>query len=1271
MGAATIPGAGLGASMTAEELVDDIQRRLDACAAGDLGPVVDEQAKVNREALWAAEYDGIKAPIHVFQLVGWLSWYRYLSLPDGEEGGEFYQAARMFAALSDTGAEVPEALGWYLPMSSGRRHSKRVKVASAGIWLVRATFQAMYTDAPITVRQAIKELPDRQFPVTGPYSYLVTILSDLGASLGIRFLRTHATEDIDQAVDVLRFAVERIPPGHPERWLALTNLGTVLEERSRRTGLVSDMDDAVAAFCQAAEVAPPGVDRDDLAETIVRFQHGGGPSGLDHAIEARRRAVDRAPDGRGRAELRAQLAGELLVRFERTQRPDDLRDCIQESRAAIAALPDELRTAECLSNLGLGLYLSSERSGDLDDLDHAIAVFRQSVARAGDGSLSKAILLTRLGLGLSKRFDWAGNPADLEEAIAVGREALAASQDPEQHPNILSNLAGTLNRAFEVSGRLPYLEEAFTYLREALDLSPVDSPYRAAYLTNLASALRYRFNRIGDIADLDESIECSRAAVDAVPVGHLERADYESSLSGRLRARFERLHDPSDLDEAITIGRRAVESMPLTDPWSAERLSTLFGALRMRYEHARNPADLEEAIAVGRRAVDASLADDSARPRRMANLAVGLWIRFEHAGDLSDLEEALDLGRQAIEATPPLHPDRARYLYGQGRMRRVRFERLGLAEDATAAIGMWREAARMPIADTYSRLEAAYHWGRLAATMGNWPEAVHGYAAAVELLPLLAWRGAARRSREQLLSDWPSLARDAGACAVMAQQPELGLQLLEQGRGVLWSDLLDVNADLAALHQAAGELAERLETCRATLDLLATGPESGQPVSGLAEAMPATRSAARGTTDSRMALAREWDELVEQVRAIDGFEDFLRPARPEALLAAAANGPVVVINVSRWRCDALIVTADGVRVEELPRLSAESVTSKASEYLRVLQQLERAADDLHSARELLDQPHHGLDAITHYTAAKKALRDAQRDRDQVLAVVLGWLWDEICDPVLTALGFVGSPGQGQSWPRLWWCPTGLLTLLPLHAAGHYDASGRSSGRAVLDRVVSSYTPTLRALLETRRPLDPPPDSNRMLVVALAETPGELPLADVARERELLTSLFARRHTVLAGPAATWAAVRAELPRHRWVHCSCHGGQDLEDPSRGGLVLHDRLLSVADFSTGHYRGEFAFLSACMTATGGVDVPDEVITLAAALHYTGYRHVIGTLWSVYDTIAADIAEGVYAELAVAGQFDAARSAYALHNTIRMLRDDDQCPPSSWAPFAHTGP
>src|SRR5690242_6078558 len=103
-----------------------------------------------------------------------------------------------------------------------------------------------------------------------------------------------------------------------------------------------------------------------------------------------------------------------------------------------------------------------------------------------------------------------------------------------------------------------------------------------------------------------------------------------------------------------------------------------------------------------------------------------------------------------------------------------------------------------------------------------------------------------------------------------------------------------------------------------------------------ADMMPDAQADLSQMVDRRMALAREWDELVEQVRKLEGFEDFLRPPPLEKLLPAAANGPVAIINVSQWRCDALIITTTGVQVKELPSVTAESVTETTSDYLRVL-----------------------------------------------------------------------------------------------------------------------------------------------------------------------------------------------------------------------------------------------------------------------------------------------------------------------------------------------
>ena len=61
--------------------------------------------------------------------------------------------------------------------------------------------------------------------------------------------------------------------------------------------------------------------------------------------------------------------------------------------------------------------------------------------------------------------------------------------------------------------------------------------------------------------------------------------------------------------------------------------------------------------------------------------------------------------------------------------------------------------------------------------------------------------------------------------------------------------------------------------------------------------------------------------------------------------------------------------------------------------------------------------------------------------------VLDWLWDAVAEPVLAVLGRTGPPSDGEPGPRVWWCPTGPLTVLPIHAAGHHPRH-RTSAAAV-------------------------------------------------------------------------------------------------------------------------------------------------------------------------------------------------------------------------------
>jgi CHAT domain-containing protein len=200
----------------------------------------------------------------------------------------------------------------------------------------------------------------------------------------------------------------------------------------------------------------------------------------------------------------------------------------------------------------------------------------------------------------------------------------------------------------------------------------------------------------------------------------------------------------------------------------------------------------------------------------------------------------------------------------------------------------------------------------------------------------------------------------------------------------------------------------------------------------------------------------------------------------------------------------------------------------------------------------------------------------------------------------------------------------------------------------------------------------------MLAVALPETPGLSELPQAGMEVEQVTR-FAPGATVLTGRRATRARLLADLPGHSFLHFAGHGLQNPDDLASGALYTYDHQeegpITLSDLAQLRLTdARLAFLSACEAAVGSYDAPDEAIHLAGSLLVAGFTHVIATQWTVFDTIAPQVAEGFYARLSSRddrGQtyLDPAGSARALHDAIARLRDRYQS--LLWAPYLHIGP
>ena len=86
-------------------------------------------------------------------------------------------------------------------------------------------------------------------------------------------------------------------------------------------------------------------------------------------------------------------------------------------------------------------------------------------------------------------------------------------------------------------------------------------------------------------------------------------------------------------------------------------------------------------------------------------------------------------------------------------------------------------------------------------------------------------------------------------------------------------------------------------------------------------------------------------------------------------------------------------------------------------------------------------------------------------------------------------------------------------------------------------------------------------------------------------------------------------------------------------------------------------------------------DEGLHLAAAVQYSGFRSVVGTMWAMADVDGRDLAENFYKALFSNSRRDQGipyheRSAKALRFAVKKLRKKRRISLERWVNFVHYG-
>ncbi|MET8206229.1 CHAT domain-containing protein [Streptomyces sp. NPDC005373] len=1047
------------------------------------------------------------------------------------------------------------------------------------------------------------------------------LLGRAAAACVQRFQETGDIATIQRAVTLARAAIAADPApanvsaeagGIPPEYLA--TLGIALHMQHKATGDVDDLTEALKLI--RAAVAALGNDSPDRAGQLVN------------------------------------LASVLHSLHEITPSTEVLEEAIATGREGVATLPDDCPDrdrAMVLSNLGSGLIMRYERGGRVEDIGEAVSFQRAAVALTPVGHPDRPKWLNNLGTALNTLTVYGvGARPPVKEAVAVMRESVAALPDGDPtRPMALTNLVNALFGLFRRTGDMELLREATDVARAAVDVTPTHIPQRAIPLNNLGLVLQNLHAHTGDTEPLLEAITACRDAVAAVPDAHPSRAGYLINLGACLQSLFECSGKPEDIVAAVAVCREAGASLPYGHPARFLQLFRLAHALRAQAITGNGAEALDNAVAVIRNALAVAPVDHPQRALAVVILSSCLRLQSFRDGDPAPLFKAITATREALDAMPGDLPQRTSVLDEHATTLHALHNHTPQAHLLTTEIlTCSRPVAEDDSAPIASRLAALRRIAMLAGRADQGEEgreeALAAADAAIALLPQIGLGDLDLSDRGRLLGNASALPSIAAAAALDTGRPGRAVELLEQSRGVLTAESVAAgSADLDRLRAAAPDLAAALEdlrTRRGALDQ-PTSATFGPPL------QPGARAGAR-----RDAQA-EWEQLLTQIRSVNGFSAFLKPPGAAELTAQAAEGPVVYVCAAPTRCDALVLTGnptDPVHVVPLDTFSE--------------------MEALHQAITL----ENAVAAAGDPAVAPAARRAAQRE----ILDVLAWLWDAVTEPVLTALGHTGPPAPGAPWPRLWWCPVGVFSVLPLHAAGHHEdlddhSSRHTAPRTAPDWVVSSYTTTVRALARARAHRHRAAPAARTAIIAVPEAPGTGPLPGAAAEAALLGKLVPGAN-ILLSPTRT--SVLATLPGHPVAHFACHSEPHQADPWRSRLILQDHQtapLTVADLGAVRLNGGLAFLSACTTSQSH-RLADEGLHITGAFQLAGYPHVVGTQWPVADRPAHQLAADFYRRLTHDGTTlpDPARSAEALHHASLHLRSQYPHTPTLWAAHTHTG-
>lgn len=647
------------------------------------------------------------------------------------------------------------------------------------------------------------------------------------------------------------------------------------------------------------------------------------------------------------------------------------------------------------------------------------------------------------------------------------------------------------------------------------------------------------------------------------------------------RDKYARTNLIEDLGRAVQSFKKAFNIIPDGHQGQTATLENLGAIYGDKYQATGEPEYRETTMKHVQRAINITPEGHPSQAGQLVSLGIAYKERYQKNKNKEDLERAIQHFQKGLDKTPDNHPARAHRLVSLGITYKERYQKNNDKEDLERAIQYLQKSLKHSPSPIPNRLNSIRDLIRLHMETRNFSLAYQDANICLALIPLLTLRSLQNSDKQHLLTQIVGVASDATAAALMVgKTPYDAIQLLELGRGVIIGSLAEIRTDISDLQRDCPQLAEDFITFRNQLEA---------PVASIIQDNP------------RYTAGQKLEQTIQAIRKQPGFDRFLLASSEDELTAAASFGVIVMINVSDYGCDALIIEKSKLRTCPLPQLQSSHVRAYKK---------------------------------------KKEMRSLE---------VLKWLWESTAKPVLDELGYTSIP-LNDCWPRIWWIPTGSLTGFPIHAAGdHFHGSSNT----VLDCVISSYSSSVKALIHSRQrclQVKPEQASDKAVLIGMPSlyyAPQEiLKLEDICRSMQLQ----------VIKPQPGQRDVLSALSDCKIFHFAGHGKTNLLDPSKSSLILSDGDLEVASLfekDLGGLTPFLAYLSACGTGAVNHDgLIEEGLHLIAACQLAGFQHVVGTLWEVEDKFCVAAATKTYEWMKRRGVSSESVSE-GLHDTIRSLR------------------